>query len=53
MLMNIKERGFTVGDLLIVVLVILSTIFIVKFINNDNKNTFYLNYSDAINEKEV
>ena len=39
--MNIKKRGFTVGDLLIII-VIFSTIFIVKYYKNDKNQSFYL-----------
>ena len=42
--MNLKERGITIGDLLIVlIIVIISTIF-VKSLSKDKKTTF--NYSN-------
>ena len=41
--MNLKERGITVGDLLIVLIIITSTIFIKSF-SKDKKTT--LNYSN-------
>ena len=41
--MNLKERGVTVGDLLIIFIIILSTIIIVKTHNKDKKTS--LNYS--------
>ena len=34
--MNLKERGFTVGDLLIILVVIIFTTFIVKKYKSDN-----------------
>ena len=45
--MNLKERGITVGDLLIILIIITSTILIKSF-NKDKKTTF--NYS---NQEEV
>jgi len=41
--MNLKERGITVGDLLIILIIIISTILIKSF-NKDKKTT--LNYSN-------
>ena len=35
--MNIKERGITVGDLLIILIVILSTSILIKLFNKDKK----------------
>ena len=35
--MNIKERGITVGDLLIILIVILSTSILIKSFNKDKK----------------
>jgi len=41
--MNLKERGITVGDLVIILIIITSTI-LIKSISKDKKTTF--NYSD-------
>ena len=41
--MNLKERGITVGDLLIILIIITSTILIKSF-SKDKKTTF--NYSN-------
>ena len=38
--MNLKERGVTVGDLLIIIILILSTALLVKVLNKDKKTTF-------------
>ena len=46
--MNLKERGVTVGDLLIIFIIILSTTILVKTLNKDKKTT--LNY---INQEKV
>ncbi len=37
--MNFKERGITVGDLLIIFLIILTTTILVKTFNKDKKTT--------------
>ena len=42
-IMNLKERGITVGDLLIIIIIITSTILIKSF-SKDKKKT--LNYSN-------
>ena len=36
--MNLKERGITIGDLL-VISIIISTVFIIKKVNNSNEKT--------------
>ena len=38
--MNLKERGITVGDLLIILIIILSTTILVKLLNKDKKTAF-------------
>ena len=49
--MNLKERGITVGDLLLISILIISTVFIIsKVKDNDKKANFYMtpqNYSIA------
>ena len=42
--MNLKERGVTVGDLLIIFIIILSTTILVKTLNKDQKTS--LNHSN-------
>ena len=46
--MNLKERGITVGDLLIILILIISSTILIKSLNKDKKAT--LNYS---NQEEV
>ena len=46
--MNLKERGITIGDLLIIFLIILTTTILIKTFNKDKKTT--LNHS---NQKEI
>ena len=51
-IMNLKERGITVGDLLIILIIITSTILIKSF-SKDKKTT--LNYSnlEQVSYKEI
>ena len=42
--MNLKERGITVGDLLLIFIIILSTTILVKTLNKDKKTT--INHSN-------
>ncbi len=37
--MNFRERGITVGDLLILVIIIFTSTIVIKSYNNDNKTT--------------
>ena len=49
--MNLKERGITVGDLLIIFIIILSTTILVKSLNKDKKTTFNNNQEKLFHEK--
>ena len=42
--MNLKERGITVGDLLILILIIITSTILIKSFSKDKKTT--LNYSN-------
>ena len=42
--MNLKERGITVGDLLIVVIIIITSTILIKSFSKDKKTS--LNYSN-------
>ena len=46
--MNLKERGITVGDLLIILIIIITSSILIKSFSKDKKTT--LNYS---NEEQV
>ena len=46
--MNFKERGITVGDLLIIFLIILTTTILVKTFNKDKKTTLNPGYQERI-----
>ena len=45
--MNLKERGITVGDLLIILIIILTSTLLIKSFNKDKKAT--LNHSNNEN----
>ena len=46
--MNLKERGITVGDLLIILLIIITSTILIKSLSKDKETT--LNYT---NQKEL
>jgi len=43
-IMNLKERGITVGDLLIILIIIITSTILIKSFSKDKKKT--LNYSN-------
>ena len=45
--MNLKERGITVGDLLIILIIIITSTILIKSFRKENKTTF--NYSNQEN----
>ena len=44
--MNLKERGITIGDLLIILIIIITSTILIKSFNKDKKTT--LNYSNQV-----
>ena len=45
--MNLKERGVTVGDLLIISIIVISTIFFInKFKENNRQSQMYIHQND-------
>ena len=46
--MNLRERGITIGDLLIIFIIIITSTILIKLFSNDKKTT--LNY---INQEQV
>ena len=51
--MNFKERGITVGDLLIVIIIILATTVLFKTFNKNKKTTLNLNNQGIISYKQI
>ena len=39
--MNIKERGLTVGDLLLILIFVISTVFIINKFKDSDKQTYF------------
>ena len=38
--MNLKERGLTVGDLIIILIFVISTVFIINKVKDSDKQTY-------------
>ena len=51
--MNLKERGITVGDLLIILIIIFTSIIVVKTFNKDKKPTLNLSNQEKISHKKT
>ena len=49
--MNFKERGITVGDLLIILILILTSTIVIKSFNKEKKTTLNENYQEKISYK--
>ena len=50
--MNLKERGITVGDLLIILVIIITSTIVIKSFSKDKKTTLnYINQSKVSYEK--
>jgi len=39
--MNLKERGVTVGDLLIILIIVISTFFIINKVKDSDKKAYF------------
>ena len=46
--MNLKERGITVGDLLILLIIIITSAILIKSLNKDKKTTLYDRNQDKV-----
>ena len=51
--MNLKERGITIGDLLISIIIILATTTLLKTFKKDKKPTFKSNNQEQITLKNI
>ena len=50
--MNLKERGITVGDLLIIIVIVITSTILIKSLSKDKKTTFnFSNQSKVSYEK--
>jgi len=51
--MNLKERGITVGDLLIVFIIIIASTILIKSISKDKKTTLNYNNQEKVSYKKT
>ena len=50
--MNLKERGITVGDLIIILIIIITSTILIKSFSKDKKTAFnYINQEKLSNKK--
>ena len=49
--MNLKERGITVGDLLIIFIIILTSTIVAKSFNKNQKTTLYHSNQEQVSHK--
>jgi len=50
--MNLKERGITVGDLLIILIIIITSTILIKSFSKDKKTTFNYNNQEQVSYKK-
>ena len=50
--MNLKERGITVGDLLILIIIIITSTVLIKSLNKDKKTTLNHNNLEQVSYKK-
>ena len=47
-IMNLKERGITIGDLLIILIIIITSTILIKSFNKDKKTSHYYNNQEKL-----
>ena len=50
--MNLKERGITVGDLLILIIIMITSTILIKSFNKDKKTTLYYSNQEQVSFKK-
>ena len=50
--MNLKERGITVGDLLILLIIIITSTILIKSISKDKKTSFDYSNQEQVSYKK-
>ena len=50
--MNLKERGITVGDLLIILIIIITSTILIKSFSKDKEKTFNYSYQERVSCKK-
>ena len=51
-IMNLKERGITVGDLLIILIIIITSTILIKSFSKDKKTTFVYSNQEQVSYKK-
>ena len=52
-IMNLKERGITVGDLLIILIIIITSTILIKSFNKDKKTTHNYSNQEQVTYKKI
>ena len=50
--MNLKERGITVGDLLIILIIIITSTILIKSFSKDKKTTIFYGNQEQVSYKK-
>ena len=51
--MNLKERGITVGDLLIILIIIVTSTILIKSFSKNKKTTFNYSNKEQVSYKKI
>ena len=51
--MNLKERGITVGDLLILIIIIITSTILIKTFSKDKKTTLKYSNSEQVSYRKI
>ena len=51
--MNLKERGITVGDLLIILIIIITSTILIKSFSKDKKTTLNFSNQEQVSYKKI
>ena len=51
--MNLKERGITVGDLLIILIIIITSTILIKSFSKDKKTSLYYSNQEQVSYKKI
>ena len=51
--MNLKERGVTIGDLLIILIIAMTSVIFIKSFSKDKKTTLSYNNQEKISFKKI
>ena len=51
--MNLKERGVTVGDLIVIIIIIITSTILIKSFSKDKKTTLNYSNQEQVSNKEI